>query len=272
MLFGSVTELQREAHSGVHAVVGSHGGVATGRHALSVEVASLVVHDAGFGLDDAGIAALKILESKGIPAAAAGHDSARIGDAEDVLARGIVSACNARSRRAGVVPGMTVAEAHTRMVSAGSGSGRGDSATEPSFHMEELAKVHECRIWLLDSASMITAEMAGGIAITGSHGGLPGGSAKRAAKADVKFCVFNDAGIGRDEAGISRLSPLDTRNIPAACVEAASARIGEAASTYATGRISRVNNSAHLLGVRSGQSVQAAILALLAAHSGASSH
>ena len=263
-MFGSVTELTRQDHFGIHVVVGSHGGAATGHHAVSVGVASLVAHDAGVGLDEAGIAALSILDTRGIPAAVAGHETARIGEAEDVLARGIVSACNGPSRAAGVVPGMTVAEAHERMRSASMPRFVGGTAPETSFRAQELPAINGCRQWLLDSASMITAEMSGGIAVTGSHGGLPGGAPGRAAKTDLRLCVFNDAGIGRDEAGISRLAPLSERGIPAACVHAASARIGEAASTYDTGRLSRVNGCAGRLGLRPGQSVPEAIEAVLA--------
>jgi hypothetical protein len=59
-------------------------------------------------------------------------------------------------------------------------------------------------------------------------------------------------GIGKDEAGTSRLPALDARGIVAATVSAASARIGDARSTYEDGIISRVNTRATALGLHAG--------------------
>ena len=61
--------------------------------------------------------------------------------------------------------------------------------------------------------------------------------------------VFNDAGIGIDDAGTTRLPALDARGIPAFTV---SAVIGEAGSTYRDGIISVVNRAAQALGARPG--------------------
>ena len=68
----------------------------------------------------------------------------------------------------------------------------------------------------------------------------------------MRGALYNDAGIGKDEAGVSRLPALDARGIAAATVSAASARIGDARSTYEDGIISRVNASAAALGLREG--------------------
>ncbi|MBV8777342.1 MAG: hypothetical protein JO258_09120 [Alphaproteobacteria bacterium] len=66
------------------------------------------------------------------------------------------------------------------------------------------------------------------IVVTGSHGGLLGGKPETALKYDVAGALYNDAGLGIDEAGVSRLPALDRRGIPAATVAASSARIGDA--------------------------------------------
>ena len=68
--------------------------------------------------------------------------------------------------------------------------------------------------------------------------------------------LYNDAGIGKDEAGTSRLPALNARGIAAATVSAASARIGDARSTYEDGSISRVNTRAAALGLREGISAR----------------
>ena len=57
---------------------------------------------------------------------------------------------------------------------------------------------------------------------------------------------------GIDEAGVTRLPALDARGIAAATVTAASARIGDARSTYEDGIVSRVNHRAAALGAAPG--------------------
>jgi len=68
--------------------------------------------------------------------------------------------------------------------------------------------------------------------------------------------LFNDAGIGIDEAGVTRLPALDARGIAAATVAAASARIGDARSTYEDGILSRVNRRAAALGIAPGMTAR----------------
>ena len=94
------------------------------------------------------------------------------------------------------------------------------------------------------------------IVVTGSHGGLLGGRPETALKYDVLGALYNDAGIGKDDAGISRLPALDARGIAAATVSAASARIGDARSAYEDGIVSWVNNRAAALGLREGISAR----------------
>ena len=83
-----------------------------------------------------------------------------------------------------------------------------------------------------------------------------GGRAETALKYDVRGALYNDAGIGKDNAGTTRLPALDARGIVAATVSAASARIGDARSTYEDGIISRINARAASLGLREGMSAR----------------
>ena len=99
-------------------------------------------------------------------------------------------------------------------------------------------------------------EHLGTIVVTGSHGGLLGGRSETALKYDALAALFNDAGIGIDEAGVTRLPALDARGIAAATVAAASARIGDARSTYEDGILSRVNARAAALGIAPGISAR----------------
>jgi hypothetical protein len=75
----------------------------------------------------------------------------------------------------------------------------------------------------------------------------------------ARLYVFNDAGIGKDEAGIAALAMLDAVGQAAVAVAHTSARIGEAADTWKDGVISRVNAAARAAGYRSGQSLRGAV-------------
>jgi hypothetical protein len=107
-------------------------------------------------------------------------------------------------------------------------------------------------VWALDSASLVGADHVGAVVVTGSHGGLLGGRPDTALKADALAALFNDAGIGMDEAGVTRLPALDNRGIAAGTVAASSARIGDARSTYEDGILTRVNQLAARLGIAPG--------------------
>ncbi len=87
-------------------VSGSHGGLSAGRFALEARVLLAVFNDAGVGLDDAGIAALPLLQAHGIAACTVAHDSARIGEAASTLASGVVSHTNAAAQALGLRVGM----------------------------------------------------------------------------------------------------------------------------------------------------------------------
>ncbi len=69
--------------------------------------------------------------------------------------------------------------------------------------------------------------------------------------------VFNDAGGGRDRAGVAGLTLLEAHGVAACAVAHDSARIGEAASTLATGVISEANGLALSLGAVPGRTVAA---------------
>lgn len=88
------------------------------------------------------------------------------------------------------------------------------------------------------------------IVVSGSHGGLS--AARFALQAHVRVAVFNDAGVGRDGAGIAGLALLQSPGIAACTVSHESARIGEAKSTLEDGVISHANAAATALGARPG--------------------
>lgn len=120
-----------------------------------------------------------------------------------------------------------------------------------------LARPGWCRrVVLIDSTSLIDPADAGQMIVTGTHGALVGSRPEMALQADGYAAAFNDAGVGRDGASISRLAALDQRGIAGLAVSAASARIGDAASAYEDGIVSFTNKSAGRLGARAGEALK----------------
>ncbi len=93
----------------------------------------------------------------------------------------------------------------------------------------------------------------GAAIIAGSHGGIS--SARYAAQLGSTGVIFNDAGIGKDEAGIESLPYLDEFDCPAATVDYRSARIGDGVNMVKHGSIRHVNDTAEDVGCSIGQTV-----------------
>jgi hypothetical protein len=246
----SVTELGAEVRGAV-LVAGSHGGRIAGTYAAKAGAHAVILNDAGVGKDAAGIAALAELEAIGMAAATAAHASARIGDGADMLARGRISHANARAARCGVVPGMPVRDAAVMLCAAPTPHAAPPAYTEG----RALLAAGPPEVWGLDSLGLLRDEDAGRILVVGSHGALQGGRPESALRVAARAAVFNDAGIGADGAGLTRLSVLSARGIPAATVDCMSARIGDCRSMWATGVVSAVNARAQDAGAHRGQSV-----------------
>ena len=105
-------------------------------------------------------------------------------------------------------------------------------------------------IRIVDSITQLTDSDQGCIAVSGSHGGIS--SARYALAARPWLSVFNDAGVGKDDAGLAALAFLQSHGLAACTVSHASARIGEAQSTLDDGVISHANALATALGVEAG--------------------
>jgi hypothetical protein len=262
LILDSVTKFGPEAVGAV-AIAASHGGIYAAHVSAAAGTIGLVLHDAGIGLGSAGIAGLAYLDQFGIPCAAIAHGSARIGDGADCAARGIISHANHAAARLGIVRGMRALEAAQRMRAS-----ERSPATPPPLPGETRQAVSikgaVRPVWLLDSNSLVSPGDEGAVVVTGSHGGLLGGRPETAVKAAVFAALYNDAGVGADAAGISRLPALDARGIAAATVAASSARIGEGRSTYETGILSFVNPTAASFGARPGMA--ACVFVSLVAH------
>ena len=233
-------------------VVGSHGGVIAAYLGAKAGAHALILNDAGVGKDRAGIAGLAYLEEIGMAAATVDGMSARIGDGADMLARGVISHANAYAALRGVVAGQACRDAGARM----------RDALPPRCGPVPYADGRWCLaqgppdIWALDSVGMIEPADAGRILLIGSHGALHGGRPESALAVDARAAVFNDAGVGADRIGISRLPALAARGIAAATVDCMSARIGDGRSIWESGLISHLNVVASRIGAVRGISVR----------------
>ena len=263
VLRDSVTKMAAE-DAGRVLVAGSHGGLYAANLAARARVRAAVFNDAGLGKERAGIAGLAYLEGLGVAAATVGHESARIGDAEDAWACGTISHVNGLAAALGCAPGQGCAEA-AKLLRDAAAPGAAPPALEETAHLV-AAEPGAPQVWAFDSASLIGPQHEGQIVLVGSHGALLGGQPEAALKVDALAAVYNDAGIGIDEAGVSRLPALAARGIAAATVAAASARIGDGLSTYRDGVLSRVNASAAALGAAPGMTAEAFVARVIACH------
>ena len=243
IVIDGVTKLPPEANGGV--VVGGSNATAYAAYFSAKGGARAAIHhDCGIGRDEAGVKGLPWADQRGMAMAAVAADSARVGDAADMLKRGIISRANKLAATCGVENGQTVAQAVELLKSA------------PWPHDANVEAPVERRTFIhgvlcIGSISLGTSEDAGLVVASGSHGGVTAAPMTSAFRPRLVF--FNDAGFGADRAGAACLPILDSDGIAAATVAADSACIGDGESTLTQGIISAVNETAHRLGVRVGE-------------------
>ena len=110
---------------------------------------------------------------------------------------------------------------------------------------------------VLDSVTHLTAAHRGKAAYCASHAGVYAGYF--AAKMGVGAVILNDAGIGREQAGIAGLHVLDKLGVPAAAIAYTTARIGDGSDGVTRGQLSYVNACARRFGLEPGLSCAAAL-------------
>lgn len=257
----SITKLTPQ-DAGRVVIAGSHGGSYAAYCAARGGVLAVVLNDAGVGWMRAGIAGLDDLERWGVPAATASYRSCRIGDGADMARHGVISHANARAQRLGCRAGMTVSEAAARLAQAPANDGRPGPLQE-SRTVLQAGPDGTPLVVGADSVSLVDACDDGLIAVTASHGERLAGLQSDGVQASPRLVTFNDAGIGKDSAGIGRLPLLQQRGIAALTVSAHTARIGDARSCYEDGTISCANARARELGCRVGTPLKTFIDGLL---------
>lgn len=246
----SITKLGPE-YRGTVLVAGSHGGRYCGYLAALAGLRGVILNDASGGKSDAGTESLRYLDPLGVPAATVAHTSARIGDGNDMVRRGMISHANASAARLGCVTGQTCIDAVRAMTGASVRAGPAPEYAEARLILRsEPIKIVAC-----DSASLVTAEDEGAMIVTGSHGGALASRPGYGLAAAAAGAVFNDAGVGIENAGIARLAILAAQGVPAVTVSAASACIGDARSAWEEGIISHTNEPAAAIGMQPGDTL-----------------
>lgn len=256
LLADSATKLFDE-HRGQVVICGSHGGVYPAYLAARAGLRAVILNDAGVGLDRAGLGCLDYCNGLGMAAATCCHDSARIGDALDMAARGRISHVNRIAADLGCAPGDRLSDTAERLRRAAWRAWDAPAYEEARVVMADDGRAPH--LICLDSVSLVSGDDIGQIVLTGSHGGLMAGRAQAALKVDALAAIFNDAGVGIDEAGLGRLAALDHRGIAGATVGGMTARIGDGVSTYEDGVISHVNQRARALGLQTGMTARQAV-------------
>ena len=116
ILMDSITKVTSEDEGSI-VLCASHGGTSSGEFALEVPLKAVIFNDAGVGKDNAGIAALDMLQKRGVAAATIAHTSGRIGDSMDMWENGVLSHVNAVGRTAGLAVGAKVKSTLSELVS-----------------------------------------------------------------------------------------------------------------------------------------------------------
>ena len=101
--------LPEDAHNVL--VTAGHTGRSAVPYLLKARPFGFICSDGGKGREDAGIAGLSIVEAEGLAGATVDARLARMGDGLSSYREGIISACNAPARAAGVTVGMPAAQA-----------------------------------------------------------------------------------------------------------------------------------------------------------------
>lgn len=273
VLLDSLGDLQIENTHPI-LVCGSHcgGNRDLARHVKNCHVNAVFLNSAGIGKNQAGVRGLTHYQAEHIIACAVDHNSAEIGIAHDTWESGIISHLNPEAEKAGIRTGDSVKDAvsklsnmssplpstqQTKNTAADSKREEKDDNSKEELKKQKQIKVGGIEITVTDSITFLNKDNAGDIVVCGSHGGLSAGHYAR--KYGVKAVFFNDAGIGKNDAGIKSLVSLGEASILACTVDCMSAEIFNGQDVLENGMISVCNQEAKSRNISEKMSVKEAI-------------
>jgi hypothetical protein len=136
-------------------------------------------------------------------------------------------------------------------------NGEKENTSKADLKKQTQTQVEGVKIIVTDSITFLNRENSGDIVVCGSHGGLSAGH--YALKHGVKAVFFNDAGIGKNNAGIKSLELLNDAGILACTVNCMSAEIFNGHDSLNYGIISVCNRLAKSRNIQENMTVKEAI-------------
>ena len=272
ILLDSLGDLQPD-NSNPILVCGSHCGDngTFARKLKNCRVKAVFLNNAGIGKNQAGISGLSHYEAESIVACAVDHFSAEIGVARDTWESGIISHTNIMAEDAGIQIGDSVKKTVAKIINIIDKA----SLIQKNKSFESLIneeKENSCKVDLkkqakvqidgvsvtvTDSITFLNENNAGDIVVCGSHGGVSAGH--YAQKHRLKAVFFNDAGIGKNNAGTKSLESLSDAGILACTVDCMSAEIFNGQDILDNGIITVCNQLAKSKNIKEGMMVKEAI-------------
>jgi len=239
-------------------------------------VKAVFLNNAGVGKNQAGITGLPFYEAEGILACAVDHNSAEIGVARSTWESGIISHTNIYAKAAGIQISDSVQDAVAKIINRVKSSTLTnesepvdpmvkDKENQPNDKVEvskqTQIQIDGVTITIANSITFLNESNSGDILVCGSHGGVSAGH--YAQKHKLKAVFFNDAGIGKNNAGIKSLDSLSDAGILACTVDCMSAEIFNAHDILENGIISVCNQLAKSRNIKEKMTVKEAIRRLV---------
>lgn len=252
-------------------VCGSHCGGSRNlaRQVKNCHVKAVFLNNAGIGKNDAGTKGLVHYQAEGVLACAVNHYSAEIGVSQDTWECGIISHINALAEEAGIQVGESVKAAVAKIINSCAPTStneneNSDTLTDENKDTNKVAlkqqlqtEIDGIKVTVTDSITFLNEKNAGDIVVCGSHGGVSAGH--YAEKHHVKAVFFNDAGIGKNNAGTKSLESLSETGILACTVDCLSAEIFNGQDILDNGIISVCNQLALSKNIKEKMTVKEAI-------------
>jgi predicted esterase YcpF (UPF0227 family) len=252
-------------------VCGSHCGD-NGTFAKKLKdcnVKAVFLNNAGIGKNQAGISGLPFYAIEGIIACAVDNYSAEIGVARDTWELGIISHTNYLAEKLEIEIDDSVKQAVYKILSVMHQSSLAQKELNTEFivhekkdtnaELKKQTQIHidGVNVTVTDSITFLNESNAGDIVVCGSHGGVSAGH--YAHKHRLKAVFFNDAGIGKNNAGIKSLDFLSDSGILACTVDCMSAEIFNGQDALDNGIISVCNQMAKAKNIQEMMTVKEAI-------------
>jgi len=267
ILLDSLGDLQPDNTSPILVCASHCGDNGTfARKLKNSHVKAVFLNNAGIGKNHAGISGFPYYAAEGILACAVNCFSAEIGVAADTWESGIISHTNILAEKSSIQIGYSVREAVAKIY---------DSINQSALSQKELNVVSQnnknkvdpkkqiqtqidgVSVTITDSITFLNSSNAGDIVVCGSHGGVSAGH--YAQKLHLKAVFFNDAGIGKNNAGIKSLDTLSSAGILACTVDCMSAEIFNGQDALDNGIISVCNQLANDQNIKVKMTVKEAI-------------